>query len=87
MLGFFPVGDHNQTLRIKTVPHGIWIICHVEFYGVFLHFQEPTRVTFNVLIISLLGILAVNIVMYAIFRTGLNKTVQRSESDAFSRWL
>jgi diguanylate cyclase (GGDEF)-like protein len=44
-----------------------------SFMAVFLHFQEPTRVTFNVLIISLLGILAVNIVMYAIFRTGLNK--------------
>jgi diguanylate cyclase (GGDEF)-like protein/PAS domain S-box-containing protein len=41
--------------------------------AVFLHFQEHTRVTFNVLIISLSGILAINIILYAMIRTGLNK--------------
>jgi len=73
MLGFFPVGDHNQTLRIKRFLMAFGSYVMWSFMAVFLHFQEPTRVTFNVLIISLLGILAVNIVMYAIFRTGLNK--------------
>jgi diguanylate cyclase (GGDEF)-like protein/PAS domain S-box-containing protein len=41
--------------------------------AVFLYFQEHTRVTFNVLIISLSGIIAINIILYAMIRTGLNK--------------
>jgi diguanylate cyclase (GGDEF)-like protein len=41
--------------------------------AVFLHFQNQTRVTLNVLVISLTGILVVNIIIYAIIRSGLNK--------------
>jgi diguanylate cyclase (GGDEF)-like protein len=41
--------------------------------AVFLHFQNQTRVTLNVLVISLTGILVVNILIYATIRTGLNK--------------
>jgi len=41
--------------------------------GVFLHFQENTRMTFDVLMICLVGIIAVNVLLYVIIRTGLNK--------------
>jgi diguanylate cyclase (GGDEF)-like protein len=41
--------------------------------AVFLHFQQHTRVTFNVVVMSLSGILVVNILIYAMIRTGFNK--------------
>jgi diguanylate cyclase (GGDEF)-like protein/PAS domain S-box-containing protein len=42
--------------------------------AVFLYFyQEQTRVTFNVVVTSLSGILAINILLYAMIRTGFNK--------------
>jgi diguanylate cyclase (GGDEF) domain len=42
-------------------------------FAVFLHFQDNTRVTLNVLVTSLSGILVVNIILYVILRSGLNK--------------
>ena len=73
MFSFFPKDDHNQTLRIKRflIAFGSYVMwCTL---AVFLHFQELTRLTFNVLVISLSGILAINILLYAMIRTGLNK--------------
>jgi diguanylate cyclase (GGDEF)-like protein len=73
MFSFFPKDDHNQTLRIKRflIAFGSYVMWST--LAVFLHFQELTRLTFNVLIISLSGILAINILLYAMIRTGLNK--------------
>jgi diguanylate cyclase (GGDEF)-like protein len=73
MFGFFPKDDPNQTLRIKRFfmalgSYVMWIIL-----AVFLHFQDQSRITFNVLVISLSGIIVVNILIYAMIRTGLNK--------------
>jgi len=73
MFSIFPKDDNNQALRIKRflIALGSYVMwCTL---AVFLHFQEHTRVTFNVLIISLSGILAINIILYAMIRTGLNK--------------
>ena len=41
--------------------------------AVFFYFQDHTRITLNVLVISLSGILAINILLYAMIMTGLNK--------------
>ena len=73
MFGFFPKDDHNQTLRIKRFLMAFGSYVMWSTLAVFLHFQDQTRMTLNVLVISLSGILAVNILIYAIIRTGLNK--------------
>jgi diguanylate cyclase (GGDEF)-like protein len=73
MFGFFPKDDHNQILRIKRflIAFGSYVMWSTLV--VFLHFQDQTRMTLNVLVFSLSGILVVNILIYAIIRTGLNK--------------
>jgi len=73
MFGFFPKDDHNQTLRIKRFLMAFGSYVMWSTFAVFLHFQDQTRMTLNVLVISFLGILAVNILLYAMIRTGLNK--------------
>jgi diguanylate cyclase (GGDEF)-like protein len=73
MFSIFPKDDHNQALRIKRFLMAFGSYVMWSSLAVFLHFQDQTRVTLNVLIISLSGILLINILIYAIFRTGLNK--------------
>ena len=73
MFSIFPKDDNNQTMRIKRFLIALGSYVMWSTLAVFLHFQEHTRVTFNVLIISLSGILAINIILYAMIRTGLNK--------------
>ncbi len=76
MFSIFPKDDNNQTLRIKRFLMALSSYVMWSALAVLLHFQEHTRVTFNVLIISLSGILATNILLYAIIRTGLNKRLK-----------
>jgi len=73
MSSIFPKDDHNQTLRIKRFLMAFGSYVMWSTFAVFLHFQDNTRVTLNVLITSLLGIFGVNIILYVIFRSGLNK--------------
>jgi len=73
MFSIVPKDDNNQALRIKRFLIALGSYVMWSTLAVFLHFQEHTRVTFNVLIISLSGILATNIILYAMIRTGLNK--------------
>ena len=73
MFSIFPKDDNNQTMRIKRFLIALGSYVMWSTLAVFLYFQEHTRVTFNVLIISLSGIIAINIILYAMIRTGLNK--------------
>lgn len=73
MFPLFPKDDHNQSLRIKRFLMAFGSYVMWSTLAVFLHFQNQTRVTLNVLVISLTGILVVNILIYATIRTGLNK--------------
>ncbi|PKN37288.1 MAG: GGDEF domain-containing protein [Deltaproteobacteria bacterium HGW-Deltaproteobacteria-2] len=73
MFSLFPKDDHNQSLRIKRFLMAFGSYVMWSTLAVFLHFQNQTRVTLNVLVISLTGILVVNILIYATIRTGLNK--------------
>ena len=73
MFNIFPKDDNNQALRIKRLLIALGSYVMWSTLAVFLYFQEHTRVTFNVLIISLSGSLAINIILYAMIRTGLNK--------------
>lgn len=73
MFSIFPEDDHNQTLRIKRFLMALGSYVMWSIFAVFLHFQDNTRVTLNVLVINLSGIFVVNIILYAIFRSGLNK--------------
>ena len=73
MFSIFPEDDHNQTLRIKRFFMALGSYVMWSIFAVFLHFQDNTRVTLNVLVTSLSGILVVNIILYVIFRSGLNK--------------
>ena len=76
MFSIFPKDDTNQTLRIKRFLMALGSYVMWSTLAVFLHFQEHIRVTFNVLIISLSGILIINILLYTIIRTGLNKRLK-----------
>ena len=76
MLSICPEDDTNQTLRIKRFLMALGSYVMWSPLAVFLHFQEHTRVTFNVLIIILSGILTINILLYTIIRTGLNKRLK-----------
>ncbi|MCX5849338.1 MAG: GGDEF domain-containing protein [Deltaproteobacteria bacterium] len=73
MFSFLPKDNHNQALRIKRFLMALGSYFMWSTFAVFLHFQDNTRVTLNVLVISLSGILVVNILIYVIFRSGLNK--------------
>ena len=73
MFSIFPKDDHNQTLRLKRFLMALGSYVMWSTFAVFLHFQDNTRVTLNVLVTSLSGILVVNIILYVIFRSGLNK--------------
>jgi len=73
MLSIFPKDDVNQTLRLKRffMAFGSYVMwCAI---CVLIYTQELTRVTFDVLLSCLVGILVVNICLYAIIRSGLNK--------------
>ena len=76
MFSIFPKDDNNQTLRIKRFLMGLGSYVMWSTLGVFLYFQEHTRVTFNVLVVCLSGSLATNILLYTIIRTGLNKRLK-----------
>jgi diguanylate cyclase len=73
MFSIYPKDDHNQTLRVKRFLMALGSYVMWSTFAVFLHYQENTRVTLGVLVASLSGILAVNIILYVILRSGLNK--------------
>ena len=73
MFGIFPKSDPKQILRIKRFLIAFASYVMWSMLAVFLHYQATTRVTFNVLVFSLSGILAINVLIYAMIRTGFNK--------------
>jgi diguanylate cyclase len=73
MLSVFPENDHNQTLRIKRflmafASYVMWSAFTVLGYSLGL-----TRVPLVVLVTGISGCFLVNMIVYAIFRTGINK--------------
>ena len=73
MFSIFPKDDYNQTLRIKRFLMAFGSYIMWSTLAIFFYFQGNTRVTFNVLVISLSGILILNILLYTTIRTGFNK--------------
>ena len=74
MLGIFPQDDHNQTLRLKRFfmalgSYLMWFAICVMFYAQ----GQMTRGNIQVLVISSLGILFCNVLIYAMIRSGYNK--------------
>jgi diguanylate cyclase len=73
MFSIFPENDHNQTLRIKRflIAFGaylIWsVICFVAYS------LELSRMSLTILVAGVSASFALNILLYIIFRTGLNK--------------
>ncbi len=73
MPSFFPADDHNQTLRIKRFLMALGSYAMWLGLATFFYVQGMTRVTFDVLAISAIGILVTNLMVYITFRTGWNK--------------
>lgn len=74
MLGIFPQDDHNQTLRLKRFfmalgSYLMWLAICVMFYAQ----GQMARGNIQVLVISSLGILFCNVLIYAMIRSGYNK--------------
>jgi len=74
MLGIFPQDDHNQTLRLKRFfmalgSYLMWFAICVMFYAQ----GQMTRGGIETLVISSLGIILCNGIIYALIRSGFNK--------------
>ena len=74
MSGFFPDNDHNQVLRIKRFlmavgSYFMWLGLALFFYS-----QGLSRASYDVILICMSIILALNTGIYFVFRTGLNKS-------------
>jgi diguanylate cyclase len=75
MFGIFPKDNLNQTLRIKRLlmafgSYLMWLVICFLFYSQ----GETSRLTLNVLAVSFLGIVICNLLIFAIIRSGLNKS-------------
>ncbi|GAB6093819.1 GGDEF domain-containing protein [Desulfatiferula olefinivorans] len=73
MVKLFPPNDHNQTLRIKRffiafASYLMWLGLAALFYV-----QGITRLTGKAFTVAVVTVIVVNILIYAVFRTGLNK--------------
>jgi diguanylate cyclase (GGDEF)-like protein len=74
MFSIFPKDDHNQALRLKRFfmalgSYAMWFGLCVLFY-----FQgQMSRGTVSILIVSSLGIVLCNLLIYAVIRSGYNK--------------
>ena len=77
MFSFFPKDDHNQSLRIKRflMAFGSYVMCFVICVLIYSQGQV-VRLTSNVLVISFLGILFFNVLIYALIRSGVNKKLK-----------
>ncbi len=73
MISLYPEDDHNQTLRIKRFLMAL--ASYVMWFGLaaFFYVQGLTRVSLTILIISLLGILISNGLVYLALRSGFSK--------------
>lgn len=74
LFGILPKDDHNQSLRLKRFfmalgSYVMWFAICVLFYAQ----GQMTRGTINILILSSLGIIACNFLIYALIRSGYNK--------------
>ncbi len=73
MFSLFPQNDPNQTLRIKRffIAFGAYLIWSTIFF--LLYSLKLTIVPLNVLVAYVSASFFVNILLYVVFRTGLNK--------------
>lgn len=74
MFSILPEDDHNQSLRLKRFfmalgSYLMWFAICVLFYSQ----GQITRGTVNTLVISSLGIILCNVLIYTIIRSGYNK--------------
>lgn len=76
MPGIYPVDDQNQALRIKRFLMALGSYVMWACLAMFFYAQGLTRVTLDVLTLSLIGILVSNAMIYLVFRTGFNKRFQ-----------
>lgn len=73
MFSIFPKNDSNQTLRIKRFL--IAFVAYIMWNAICLasYLLELTKVSLSILAVSITANIFVNILLYAVFRAGLNK--------------
>ena len=85
MINIFPENDYNQTLRIKRflIAFGAYVMWNAIAIASYL--LGLTKVPLSILVAGVTANIVVNILLYAVFRTGFNKKAKDPSLTLF-KW-